>query len=598
MKKTVENLLTIGWAIKLGIKINARIFIFWSVLGVSLSILPAVALFYNREAVSILSDFLARGEGSFQDILPSLISLGIVLTAIGVSRRITGNFLYIVMYDAYYHGMQEYLMDVANSIELRNLMHKKFKDDFYAAYYRCGSLADFMSSGTLFLSKFTGAVSLLVIAVTVSNLIFITAAIYIVVVLFFNILVAKKLRFDFRVHSQAHRLARYYQDSVMKPGVAKELRVYDLCEETIDKWEDAYNDVEQFERQQVKYLQIASIFSTVGFYLLIVLMMVYSVFNVANGNMTVDVFLMLYAMGQSISEVTRVLTSSLQETDRGLYFLVIQRKFIKSVPKDAKNQQDGFEAADENIVFQAKDLCFIYDDERNILDGLNFTIRKGETIALVGVNGSGKTTLVKLLIGLFAPTKGQIRFYGKPYTPHTRGAITKRVGMFFQDFSIFHASLRENVGFGDLKNMGNEKRIRLAIEKGDAETLLKKLSNRLDQWLNRNVKKDGAMLSGGEKQRVAVSRAHMSDKDVLIFDEPAAALDPIAEMKQFHTIHEKIQGRTAILISHRIGFARLANRIMVLDKGRLVETGTHDELMTKSGVYFNFYNEQAGWYSE
>lgn len=596
MSKISESILTIGWSIKLGLKINPRIFIFWSIFSIALAVLPAIALHFNREAVSILSQFISSGEGVFGDVLPTLVVLGVILTAIGVSRRINGNFLYFIMYDAYYHGMQEYLMDVINSIEIKALMNKEYREDYYAAAHRCGSLADFMSSGTLFLSKFAGCISLLTVAFTVSGMIFVVATSYIIAVLLFNIVMANRLRWDDRPANEASRLANYYQNSVMSPGVAKELRVYNLGAETLEKWDKAYDKEEHYRKKRNSLQEIAAFISGTGFFLFMAGMLGYSVFSVANGNMTVDVFLMLYAMGQSISATVQILSSSLQETDRGLFILVMQRRFVKAIPKEAQDWREGFEPSDEKIVFQAENLSFSYDDEREVLSNLNFSIKKGETIALVGVNGSGKTTLVKLLIGLFSPTAGELKFCGKTYDPKSRGAVIKQVGMFFQNFYIFHASFRENVGFGDLKSLGNEGRILLAMEKGGAEKLPDRYPEGLNKWLNRDIKKDGAILSGGEKQRVAVSRAHMSDKDVLIFDEPAAALDPIAEMKQFHAIREKIEGRTAILISHRVGFARLADRILVLDNGRLAQNGTHDELIERGGIYANFYREQAQWY--
>lgn len=168
--------------------------------------------------------------------------------------------------------------------------------------------------------------------------------------------------------------------------------------------------------------------------------------------------------------------------------------------------------------------------------------------------------------------------------------------MFFQDFALFHASLRESVGYGDLKNIENREKITEALRKGGGMKLLERLPEGMETWLLKKVKKGSVNLSGGEQQKVAVSRAHMSDKDVLIFDEPASALDPIAEMEQFSAIQEKIQGRTAILISHRVGFARLADRIFVMDQGKLAEVGTHEELMEKQGIYLEFFQSQAEWY--
>jgi ATP-binding cassette subfamily B protein len=596
MSKTKEYFISIGWSIKLALRINAVVFLGWGLFSILLAVLPAIALGYNRQTVSILSEFLLSGNGGFQDVLPSIITLGVILTAVGLSKRINGNFLYFIMYDAYYFGLEEYMMDVFQSIEIKTLMDKKYKDDFWAASNRCGSLADFMSSGTLFISKLTGAVSLLIVAFPVSSAIFLIASSYIVAVLILNFTTADKIRWDSRPYGEASRLSDYYQDSVMTPGAAKELRVYDLSEETISKWDKAYDRVEQIDKKYVKIRQLVACISGIGFYFFMAGLMAYCIYRVADGGMSVDVFLMLYAMGQSISEVTQVLSSSFQETDRGLFFLNIQRKFINSIPKTAEDWKEGFQPANEDVVFNAESICFSYDDEKEVLHDLTFSIKKGETIALVGVNGSGKTTLVKLLIGLFSPTKGNLNFFGKPYDPLTRGAIIQKVGMFFQDFHIFHATLRENVGFGDLKNLGNTDRILLAMQKGGADKLPARFLKGLEQWLLRNVIKDGAILSGGERQRVAVSRAHMSDKEILIFDEPAAALDPIAEMTQFHAIREKIEGRTAILISHRVGFARLADRILVLDEGFLIESGTHEELMSANGIYAGFFREQAQWY--
>lgn len=596
MKKIKENFLTIGWAIRLALRINAHLFLIWGTLSVFLALLPAVALNYNRQAVSILSSFLVSGNGSFQDVVPSIIALGVVLTAVGLSKRINGNFLYFIMYDSYYFGLEEHMMDVVSRIEIKTLMDKRYRDEHWAVMGRCGALADFMSSGCLFLSKLAGAISLLVVAAGTSWGIFGISAFYIAAVLFLNLTTADKLRWDGRPYSEASRLANYYQSSTMTPGVAKEIRVYDLADETIEKWDKAYDKVEFIDRRYVGIRQLIAFISGIGFYAFMIGMMGYSINRVASGNMSVDVFLMLYAMGQSLSEVTQNLSLSFQEMDRGLYFLNIQRKFVKAVPQTSEDWEEGFIPADDDTAFKADNICFSYDDKTEVLQNLSFDIKKGQTIALVGVNGSGKTTLVKLLIGLFTPTKGNLSFYGKQYDSKTRGAVIQKVGMFFQDFHIFHATLRENVGFGDLKNLSNTERILLAMQKGGADKLPVRFPKGLEQWLLRNVIKDGAMLSGGEKQRVAVSRAHMSDKEILIFDEPAAALDPIAEMKQFYAIREKIEGRTAILISHRVGFARLADKIIVLDGGKLAESGTHEELMSSNGIYAGFFREQAQWY--
>jgi ATP-binding cassette subfamily B protein len=168
--------------------------------------------------------------------------------------------------------------------------------------------------------------------------------------------------------------------------------------------------------------------------------------------------------------------------------------------------------------------------------------------------------------------------------------------VFFQNFHIFHAPIGENIGIGDIGDMENTAKIMEAAKKGGAEKVIANLPQGLNTLLGKFQDPSGTELSGGEKQRVASARAHMSDRDVLIFDEPASMLDPIAEMEQFTNIRNMLGGRTAILISHRVGFARMADKIIMLDDGKIAETGRHDELMAKNGLYAHFFNEQAQWY--
>lgn len=249
-------------------------------------------------------------------------------------------------------------------------------------------------------------------------------------------------------------------------------------------------------------------------------------------------------------------------------------------------------------VFSARNLSFSYDGKRRVLDNVSFDVNEGEVVALVGSNGSGKSTLVKLLVGVFAPDEGELFFRGRPYGECSPDYLSSQIGTFFQDFYLFHHSLAENIAYGAHERIGREDEVAEALEKGGAAHIAARLPEGARTLVGKRIDKEGAEFSGGEKQLLATARTYMGDKRVLIFDEPASMLDPLAELGQFEAIRNRIGGSTGVLISHRVGFARMADRVIMMEGGRVAETGTHDELMAKGGAYARFFREQAQWYGE
>lgn len=236
----------------------------------------------------------------------------------------------------------------------------------------------------------------------------------------------------------------------------------------------------------------------------------------------------------------------------------------------------------------------------DVLHDVSVIIRPGEKIALVGENGAGKTTLVKLITRLYDPTDGYITFDGFDLRELDPASLQQRVGVIFQDFVQYHLTARENVGFGQVEALNDMARIRAASEKSGAHPFLAALpqgyESMLGRWFVGPGQMDGNDLSIGQWQKVALARAFMRDAPMLILDEPTASLDARAEYEIFQRFKELTADRTAIIISHRFSTVRMADRIIVLEKGHIVEQGTHSELLARGGMYATLFNLQAEGY--
>lgn len=243
-------------------------------------------------------------------------------------------------------------------------------------------------------------------------------------------------------------------------------------------------------------------------------------------------------------------------------------------------------------------LSFKYPDSKNfVLKNINLTIKPGESLALVGKNGAGKTTLVKLLCGLYRPTSGRILINGNPLDTLDLEAYRRKIGVVFQDFSYYQFTASENIGFGSLEDLNNQDKIIAAAKKAGAHEFIEKLPNGYRQLIGRQFE-SGINLSMGQMQRLALARAFMSDAPLMILDEPTSASDAEAEAKLYEQIEKIAEEKSLLLISHRFSTVKIAHQIYVIDKGKIIESGSHDQLLKKNGTYARLYKTQARGYRD
>ncbi len=253
---------------------------------------------------------------------------------------------------------------------------------------------------------------------------------------------------------------------------------------------------------------------------------------------------------------------------------------------------------DGEITVRFEEVIFSYPGaERPVLDGVTLTMQPGKTIALVGENGAGKTTLSKLLLGLYMPTNGRITVNGQDLAEIDPVLWRRHGAAVFQDYVRYEMTARENIGYGDLPRLDDMSAIRNAASKSGADAVVETLPKGYDTVLGKAWDDEGRDLSTGQWQKLVIARAYFREASVLILDEPTSGLDARAEVEVYRRFRDMSVGKSVLLISHRLGSARLADQIVFLENGRIVEEGTHEELVGLGGRYARMYSVQAGWYN-
>lgn len=388
------------------------------------------------------------------------------------------------------------------------------------------------------------------------------------------------------------RKQKYVRRAFYLGEYAKEIRLTFIGSTLFRMFGDAYREYKANVRKYGPRLAFFSLCQRFGMDGVVILgAMLYSAFSaLVIGRMSIGDCIVVFSGIAAVSENLRLLVTSATDFQKNALYIEDYRHFLEYEPK-IKPNETGRTATGGDI--ELCDVTFRYEGaDKDALCGVSMSIKQGEKIALVGANGSGKSTLVKLLLRFYDPSSGEIRLDGTPLPDYSLDSYREQFGVVFQECKCFSMSVAENVLMRPLRD-GDAEIVTEALKQSGAWEKISSLPDGINTILTREFDDKGTVLSGGELQKVELARIFAVQTPFVILDEPSSALDPVAEYNMFENMMHACEGRTAVIISHRLSSAVLADRIYLMDGGRVIESGTHAELMAQNGRYAGMFRMQA-----
>ena len=377
---------------------------------------------------------------------------------------------------------------------------------------------------------------------------------------------------------------------------AKELKLFRLGKFFTERFAKLSNEIYRenvdLAGRRLRVGALLTVLGTLGYYVAYA----WVIWRTVNGELSIGtLYFLAGAILQASNNIQQIFSTAASIADQALFLTDLlaffeMRPTICSKPNALPAPRPIFRG------FEFRDVSFTYPGlARPVLDHLNLTLRPGERIALIGENGEGKTTIVKLLTRLYDPTEGQVLLDGVDLREYDIEDLYQEIGVIFQDFMRYEMTARENVAVGRIEDLHDTERIFSAARKSLADEVIAKLPGGYEQMLGRRFH-SGVDLSGGEWQRLALARAYLRDAQVLILDEPTAALDARSEYEVFTRFAELTEGKMTLFISHRFSTVRMADRIVLLANGKIAEDGNHRQLIALGGRYAEMFDMQAASY--
>jgi ATP-binding cassette subfamily B protein len=571
-----------------------REFIFTTTLQVASSIAVVAQLLLGREVLSIL---LARGgHTDFTKSVPYVIALAVITGLVSVANIARFEYQQVLGEMITRHALER-VLSVAMSTDLASFEQSSFHDRLQRAQMNSGSRPLQMTVGvTSLVGSATGAIGIGAALLFVQPFLVLVSIIAVVPVGLATLRAGRALyRFSFE-QTERDRRRIYLQFLLTNKDSAKEIRAYALGETLRGRYSSLYSqrisDLKTVAMQRLRRSAASAVLTSV----------------LSGGALALLTWLastnrISLAEAGTAAAALLLLSQQLQGLIGGVGYLYESALFVQDyntfVEPDGTSTFQGTRQIPHDFREIAVDeVSFRYPNQAtNALNDVSVRIKRNEIVALVGENGSGKSTLAKLLAGLYSPSSGVIRWDAEDTADVDVETLRERVTVLFQDFARFQLSLRENISVGRIEDASDTERIRFAAERSGAAGIAASHPLGFDAQLGPEFF-GGTELSGGQWQRIALARSFFRDSQVVILDEPTAALDPQAEADLFENIRALFEGRTVVLISHRFGSVRHADRIYVMDKGTVLEQGTHATLMSDNGRYAKLFRLQAASYRD
>ncbi|MDJ1181922.1 ABC transporter ATP-binding protein [Roseofilum casamattae] len=572
----------------------------WTALTIILVILqgllPLVSLYLMKLLIDTVTASVGNGMSAFYDVLKIVLAIGITLLArnlfgalSGYARDAQSQIVTDVVNDLLHSKSIELDLEYYENASFYNSLHRAQQEAIYRPQNILNSLLQLAQNGVSIVAI---AGLLLSLHWSISTVLVFAA----IPVLLVRLQYSKKLYKQQKTWTEKERIAWYFHWMLTAEAYAKEVRLFDLGSLFRQRYRNLRQQIREEKLTLSRQRAIARFFSQFGGLVAIFSAFSFIAYQTIIGAITLGSLVMYYQGFQQGQAFLAQLLASFATLYENSLFLSNLYEFLDLNPRIANLRSPQVIPTPIKHSLKFENVSFQYPHStRSLLHDINLTIPAGETVALVGENGAGKTTLIKLLCRLYDPTSGQITIDGIDLRDVNTTDWRREISVVFQDYVRYDLTVRENIGFGHIANINNHEEIIRAAKKSGAERAISRLPQGYDTMLGTQFA-EGEELSIGEWQKIAIARAFLRPAQLLILDEPTSALDAEAEYEVFEQFRQLIQGRTAILISHRLSTVKMVDRIFVLEKGRIVETGSHKELLKLGGTYARLFAIQAKYY--